>query len=124
MDSDAGHVTGFWEGSLSLWTADRTILAVALSPVFVYEFTPENRDVVPYAAIGIGVSGISGTRLVGRDLSSHFQFEDRVGFGLRFGRTLAHDVNLRYMHYSNGGMVEPNHGIDIVMLSIGSSFGR
>ena len=124
MRSDEGYLTGFWEGSLSLWSADRKILAASLSPVFAYEFTPENGAVVPYVAIGIGVSGISGTRLVGRDLSSHFQFEDRVGFGLRFGRTLGNDVNLRYMHYSNGGIAQPNHGIDIVMLSFGSSLGR
>jgi len=123
-NSDAGHVTGFWEGSMSLWAADRTILAAALSPVFVYEFTPERWDVMPYIALGIGVSRISGTRIMGRDLSSHFQFEDRVGFGLRFGPTMGNNLALRYMHYSNGGLAQPNHGIDIVMLSIGSSFGR
>ena len=43
-------------------------------------------------------------------MTTAFQFEDRVGAGIRTEKL---DFSFRYMHYSNGSMAQPNDGIDI-----------
>ncbi len=64
---------------------------------------------------GIGVSLLDDTRFAGKDVSTHYQFEDRLGLVA----WLAPDENLtlRYLHYSNAGFKRPNPGLDFVSLS-------
>ena len=54
-----------------------------------------------------------------RILSTNFQFEDRIGAGVRIGFL---DVNFRYMHYSNASIKDPNHGIDIFIFTTAVQF--
>lgn len=117
-------ISGFWELSVSRWDgddSDDSINAIALSPVFVYS---PNRSTgfKPYIEAGIGIALISDQELGDRDLSSTFQFEDRIGFGVRFGNKQQHDLNFRFLHYSNVGINSPNDGIDIFMLSYAYAF--
>ncbi|MEM9602776.1 MAG: acyloxyacyl hydrolase [Pseudomonadota bacterium] len=116
-ETERGFVSGFHEVSLNhWWTGEESITGVAYSPVFTYHFVGGAR-VQPYAEFGIGVGYLSDKTIRFRNLSTRFQFEDRLGVGLTFGKDNAHDLNFRYMHYSNANMKEPNHGIDIFMLS-------
>jgi len=109
--SPRGWLSGYFEGSLNYWHhTDDDIYALALSPVFVYYFGAETNSVVPYIEGGIGVCVISETEIGGVDMTTAFQFEDRIGAGIRTGKL---DFNFRYMHYSNGSMSQPNDGIDI-----------
>lgn len=55
----------------------------------------------------------------GRDLSTAFQFEFRFGAGLRSDRL---DFHLRWMHYSNGSIEQPNHGVDALVAGIAVGF--
>ena len=107
----AGWVSGYFEGSLNYWYhTDDDIYAAALSPVFVYYFGAEKNSLIPYIEAGIGVAVISETTISNVEMSTAFQFEARVGAGIR---TKKLDFNFRYMHYSNGSMAKPNDGIDI-----------
>ncbi len=118
MESDNGYLSGYWEGSLNYWNGRGTDnFGVALSPVFDYYFS--NGDIKPYIEGGVGVSYFSRTKMGPRNLSSHFLFEDRIGVGVRAGKM---DYSFRYMHYSNAGLKQPNHGIDIFIGSISYKF--
>lgn len=117
-----GCVSGYHEVSLNYWEYNNeSIKGAAYSPVFIYEFQL-NRNIFPYLEAGIGVSYISEKTIRGRDLSSHFQFEDRAGIGAKIGKQKTHDLNLRYMHYSNAGIKQPNQGISMFIFSYAYSF--
>jgi lipid A 3-O-deacylase len=111
LTNKTGWLSGYFEGSLNYWHhTDDDIYALALSPVFVYYFGTEANSVIPYIEGGIGVAVISDTEIGGVDMTTAFQFEDRIGAGIRIEKL---DFNFRYMHYSNGSMSQPNDGIDI-----------
>ncbi len=122
VKSKTGHFSGYHEVSLNFWEHENeSITGVAYSPVFTYGFAGLN-NVFSYLEAGIGISYLSEKTINGRDLSSHFQFEDRIGIGAKIGKQRAHDLNLRYMHYSNGGIKQPNEGIEIFIFSYTYSF--
>ncbi|MFB1633149.1 acyloxyacyl hydrolase [Pseudomonas sp. AP-1] len=105
-----GRLTGYWDGAYSYWDGDETASNHSLSfaPVFVYEFAGES--VKPYIEAGIGVALFSSTELESNELGSSFQFEDRIGVGLRF--TGGHELGIRAIHYSNAGIRQPNDGVE------------
>ena len=118
LESKIGRLSGYHEGSLNCWKHEReSIRQIAYSPVFTYELVDFGSGVLPYLEAGIGISYLSGKTINGRDLSTRFQFEDRVGIGVRIGKENRHNLNLRYVHYSNAGIKQPNEGIDIFMIS-------
>ena len=120
FDSDYGRLSGYYEASLNYWgKSGDQIYGIALSPVFVYYFGNKSNPIHPYIEGGIGGAYLSNTEIQNRDISSHLQFEDRVGAGIR---TESLDFNFRYLHYSNAGIVKPNDGIDIFMFTISYIF--
>lgn len=50
------------------------------------------------------------THVEDNNIGQAFQFEDRLGFGLRF--TGGHEVGIRAIHYSNAGISSNNDGIE------------
>ena len=110
FQSDVGRLTGYWNGAYTYWTGDKTSgnNSLSFSPVFVYEFG--SASIKPYLEAGIGVAVFSSTRIEDQKLSTAFLFEDRVGFGLRFAG--GNEVGIRATHYSNGGIKEPNGGVE------------
>lgn len=111
LKNATGYVNGYFELSYNHWKeGSDKVHGVALSPVFQYAFNPSENDWYPYIEGGIGVTYIDEYFIGTRNLSSNFQFEDRIGLGFRFDRL---DLNFRYMHYSNASLKQPNHGIDI-----------
>lgn len=116
--NELGYASGYFELSANYWSKrDENNFGIALSPVLTY--TVDFWKIKPYVEGGIGVSLWSKTKINGRDLSTNFLFEDRVGAGLRYGNF---DLSFRYMHYSNAGIKHPNNGIDIFISSITYSF--
>lgn len=76
--------------------------------MFVYEFAGEK--VKLYIEAGVGVAVFSRTRVEDNNIGQAFQFEDRLGFGLRFvGRR---EVGIRAAHYSNAVISSNNDGIE------------
>ncbi|HSC84792.1 MAG TPA: acyloxyacyl hydrolase [Pseudomonas sp.] len=119
MQSDVGRLTGYWDAGYTYWVGDDTASnnSISFSPVFVYEFA--GSTVKPYIEGGIGVALFSSTELEGNDLGSSFQFEDRLGAGLRFS---GQEVGIRAVHYSNAGIEQPNDGVEAYTLHYRLSF--
>lgn len=119
MQSDIGRLTGYWDAGYTFWDGDETASnhSISFTPVFVYEFAGET--VKPYVEGGIGVALFSSTELEDNDLGSSFQFEDRLGAGLRFS---GQEVGIRAVHYSNAGIKQPNDGIEAYTLHYRLSF--
>lgn len=69
------------------------------------------------AEFGVGISLLDDTRFAGKDISTHYQFEDRIGVSTTFGKQKQYRVSLRYLHYSNAGFKKPNPGLDFISLS-------
>ena len=110
-----------FEASINVWEYGNpsrydSNFVLAFSPVFRHTFH-ENLHGEVYGEFGIGVSLLDDTRFAGKDISTHFQFEDRLGLGYRFGQSRQYAVTLRYFHYSNGGLKSPNPGYDYISLS-------
>ena len=110
LQSDVGRLTGYWDGAYTYWEGDKSSASNSLSfsPVLVYEFAGES--VKPYLEAGIGVALFSHTEVEGNRLGTAFQFEDRLGFGLRFAG--GHEVGIRATHYSNAGISSTNDGVE------------
>lgn len=120
FETRVGYLSGYFELSYNHWEYnDQDINGVALSPVFVYFFGKESNLVKPYIEGGIGAAYLNDYFIADRDLSTNLQFEDRIGAGVRIG---FFDLNFRYMHYSNASIKQPNHGIDILMMTTSIQF--
>ncbi len=111
--SDVGFLTGYWDAGYTFWKGDKRSdnHSISVSPVLVYQF---NADVFkPYIEAGIGVALFENTRIESRNLGSSFQFEDRLGVGVRFYNQA---LSVRATHYSNAGLKNPNDGIEAYSL--------
>lgn len=117
--SSTGRLTGYWDAGYTYWFGDKTASNHSLSfaPVFVYEFAGET--VRPYVEAGIGVALFDSTEHESHDLSTSFQFEDRIGFGVRFA---GQEIGLRAIHYSNAGIKKPNDGAESYTLHYRTAF--
>ena len=117
--SSVGRLTGYWDAGYTYWEGDETSgnHSLSFSPVFVYEFAGES--VQPYIEAGIGVAAFTSTELEDNDLGSSFQFEDRIGAGLRFS---GQEIGIRALHYSNAGIKQPNDGVEAYTLHYRTSF--
>jgi lipid A 3-O-deacylase len=79
-----GRLTGYWDGGYTFWDSSHGANSNSLSfaPVFVYEFAGDS--VKPFIEAGIGIAGFSSLEIGDKHLGTTFNFEDRVGAGLRF----------------------------------------
>jgi lipid A 3-O-deacylase len=112
-------LSGYFEGSLNYWESSNSeIYAIAFSPVFVIPLC-DSCNYTPYIEAGTGISFISEKVISNKDLSSSFQFENRVGVGIK---TKNIDYHIRYMHYSNASTSSPNDGIDIFLAGMAFKF--
>lgn len=119
FQTDVGRLTGYWDAGYTYWDGDKTSSnhSISFAPVFVYEFAGET--VKPYVEAGIGVALFANTELENNELGSSFQFEDRIGAGLRFSNQ---EVGVRAIHYSNAGIKQPNDGVEAYSLHYRVSF--
>lgn len=94
-------------------------LVLAFSPVLTYSLGKVFEQEL-LAEFGIGVSLLDDTTFAGKNVSTHYQFEDRLGLIYR----LSHEdsLSLRYLHYSNAGFKKPNPGLDFIALGYSRAF--
>lgn len=121
LQSSTGHVTGYWDLGYTYWQAGDEAggrHAISFSPVFVYEFG--EGYVQPFVEAGIGVALFSGTSAGDQQFGSAFNFEDRLGAGVKIGHT--DRVGLRAIHYSNASIKDPNDGIESYSLFYSHAF--
>ena len=100
----------YWDLSFGGWTGGH-------GHVYDFGFTPVARaGTSPYIEAGVGAHVLSDLDVgTGSDFSTRFQFGDHIGVGLRFG---AYDLGLRVQHLSNGGLRNPNPGINFLILRL------
>jgi len=107
------RLAGYWEFSAGLWdNKDESTAEIGITPVFRIE---RNRL---YLEGAIGVHLVTTHISAQRVFSTAFQFGTHVGAGYRFGPALRYDLGLRVQHISNGGLREPNPGIDFVTVRL------
>jgi len=110
-----------FESSVNFWEfgterTEDTNFVIAVSPIVQYPIGTLAGK--PYfLEFGIGFSLLDDTRFAGKDISTHYQFEDRLGIAMRFGAKDQHQLSLRYFHYSNAGLRKPNPGLDFISFS-------
>ncbi len=145
LESGGWFVGGYWELSLSYWENDQApsiftpersrggneVLIGAISPVFRWQRAePFGNGLLPFLEVAVGFSLFSDDRITRDrngvsnplDLGGHFQFEDRLGVGVRFGRGQRWELSYRRLHYSNGGIWERNDGINLNQVNLGYWF--
>lgn len=111
-----GHANMYVEASTNFWRYGdpakyQTNVALAVSPVFKKQFATWYGKPV-FWELGIGVSLLTKREFAGKDLGSHFQFEDRLGLVIELDQERSKTLAIRYMHYSNAGLSSRNPGMD------------
>jgi lipid A 3-O-deacylase len=121
----------YWDLQLGRWTGrvrsgsserEQNIWDISLTPVFRLE-RAERTSIAPYVEGAVGFHLLSDLRIDQRRLfSTHFQYGDHLGAGLRFGPEYRYDASLRLQHLSNGGLAQPNPGINFLQLRLAYHF--
>lgn len=73
-----------------------------------------------YLDLGIGAHYLTQPDMYTKDLNTHFQFGDYIGLGVNLASWRG---EISIQHFSNGGIKEPNPGINLYTISIGKSIG-
>ncbi|MBF8223225.1 acyloxyacyl hydrolase [Halomonas sp. 328] len=111
-----------WHSRLDLRLASGVLLlpgddgddnaAWVITPAFRYHLGEARRA---YVEAGIGAALFLNTRLETRQLSTAFQFEDRLALGWTLPG--ASELSLSVTHYSNGRIKRPNDGFEVYGLT-------
>lgn len=123
MQDFVGNTRFYLETSVNIWQyrydqQSQSNIVLAMSPVLQFPaFSVYNTPF--YVEAGIGFSLLDERYFASKNLSTHYQFEDRIGLVADFGTT---NLALRIIHYSNAGFKEPNPGINFLTLSIAQGF--
>jgi lipid A 3-O-deacylase len=121
------HVGGYWDAGLFQWRArayrnvpgqHQYITGIGVTPMFRLQ-ADDLRGW--YAEAGVGVNLLSKLYNNNDDyLSTAFQFNDRIGAG--YVTRQGWDIGLRCEHFSNGGIKDPNSGVNFVVLRVARQF--
>src|SRR5262249_7056201 len=97
--------------------------AESIYPVFRYWFI-RSKNVALYFSYSVAGPTILSRRVLGiKDLGGYFIFQDTMGLGFLWGRHHAFNLDVRWVHYSNGDILPRNPGFDVpVMVYLGYSF--
>jgi lipid A 3-O-deacylase len=120
LETGNWHVGGYWEAQVGQWSGPgkRTVTDLGLTPVFRFQQTSPAK-ISPYVEAAIGFHLISPTSFdENRHFSTAYQFGDHIGAGARFGERGRYDLSLRFQHLSNGGIKQPNDGINFLQLRL------
>ena len=115
LKGETWHLGGYWDLGLGRWWRDALpgqndeITEIGLTPVFRFQ---QNDLKGAYVEGAVGFHLLSETRIGDKSFSTSFQFGDQIGIGYRFGVKGAWDVAYHFQHLSNGGIKNPNNGIN------------
>ncbi len=117
-----GALTGYWDASIGRWrvrhadAGDRSAFTqVGVTPVLRYRGDGGESRWFVEAGIGENVIG-PVYRSEDHRFSTAFNFGDHLGVGVDAGERHQHEFTLRYEHFSNAGIKEPNPGENFVQL--------
>ena len=108
-----GHWSWYWDVSAGGFRGDTgTVHDVGATPVFRYAKSARG----PYVEGAVGFHILSDSHINSDlDFSTRFQFGSHLGVGYHNAR---YDAQLRLQHLSNGGMRNPNPGINFLILRL------
>ncbi len=108
------HVAHYMDLALGGWNnGHQTVYDLGVTPVFRVEGGPRS----PYFEAAIGFHAVSRLEFENnRETSTRFQFGDHVGIG--FWLDGRNDITLRLQHLSNGGIRNPNPGINFIQIRL------
>jgi|LNFM01.1.fsa_nt_gb lipid A 3-O-deacylase len=120
------YLGGYWDVSVGYWRnqsdarirTSNDLVEASLTPTL--RLQPEgNPGFHPFIEAGVGVHALSGDSITTlRDLSGHVLFGSVLGIGLRLGAKGEYEIGYRVQHLSNGGLREPNPGINLQSLRL------
>lgn len=124
--SNGTHIGGYWDLTVAEWhqkrynntDSSKNFTDIGFTPVFRFQRDDKKGF---YGEAGIGVHLFSS--LYNNDtkkLSTAFQFGDHLGTGYVFANGL--DVGLKLQHFSNGGIKQPNGGVNFAVLKAAYRF--
>ena len=125
--SDVHLISAAWYGNAPDWTralrieysvgaisdADKSRAFVFAGPV--WELIGNGKPT--YLEFSLGPTLLSGSTIDGRELGGNFHFRSALALGRTFGARRNMHLALRVSHISNGGLREPNPGLDFIGLS-------
>lgn len=115
-----GNLEGLLQGIAGGQERPHAAYFVALNGGLRYHFRTNTRW-VPFltGSVGIGITDIDDA-----DATGKFQFNEQVGAGVRYFFDRTHAVTAEYglWHISNGGVREPNDGVNAHVFSVGLSW--
>ena len=118
LPSWLGPPTLYLEFALNTWVEygrdDEAVTSLAASPVLQWPLFGDHDSL--FLEAGIGLAMIDFIQIAGHDLSSHFQFEDRIGLSWDYSDNQKSSLNLSIFHYSNAGLKQPNQGLNLLVL--------
>lgn len=114
-----GRATGYWEFALGRWHSEgkgsQWVAQVGVTPVL--RIYPHRWNEGWFIEGGIGANLLFPVYHSERKrFSTVFNFGDHIAVGKRFGDKQEHELALRFQHFSNGGIEEPNPGEDFLQL--------
>jgi len=124
--SNDTHLGGYWDLTLAQWRGTRfqnsdqsqNITSIGITPVFRLQ-----SDTLKgfYAEGSIGIHYLSDLyNNNGRQLSTRVEFGDALGIGYVFQNNV--DLGLKIQHFSNGGIKEPNSGVNFAVIRFAYPF--
>jgi hypothetical protein len=120
------HFTLIGEAHVAWWHTDEgdvheNIGEVGITPVI--RFIKSSGAFRPFIEVGAGVRLLTSPTIAhSYSLGTAFQFADMAGVGAQFGAHQQYQVGFRFQHVSNGGIKEPNPGINFSQLYLQYNF--
>jgi hypothetical protein len=126
--ASSGVLSAYLDASFGRWWIDDQgtehgpwVTQIGLTPVLRYQWGGEQARW--FVELGIGINAlIPVIDDDDRRFSTAFNFGDHVAFGRAFGEQGSEEIALRVQHYSNGGIKQPNPGINFLQLRYSHRF--
>lgn len=120
LDNGWGRLDLLGEVAATYWDARRgdpdSLWQAAFTPTL--RWWPSSKPY--YLEAGFGPTVVSRTRFADRTLSTALQFGSYAGAGVVFNTR--HQLGVRFAHYSNARIKQPNRGLNIVQLEYAVRF--
>lgn len=117
-----GRLGLYWEVSIGRWRGERDgqrgsawVTQLGVTPVLRWARGAGGPGWFAEAGIGANLV-LPRYRSGDKAFSTRFNFGDHLGIGRQFGTGGRHELSLRFQHFSNGGLRQPNPGEDFVQL--------
>lgn len=118
-----GYLDGYFDASITQLQTNgnefdqyQSAQVISVVPMLRVRFNTFANTITPYIEAGAGPAFVSETHLADKDISTNYQFDDRLGLGIQFGKNQQYEIGYSFNHISNANITTPNPGINIRMV--------